>query len=97
MHDSACLPGRTARNSRSHDHERVHGNGGKKGWGIDLEVVQVAQVFIVDDELRKQLEAEVRNRIKSTSELSAIKMQDEIKFARASSVQRLHRGSLKTE
>ena len=48
----------------------ISGKDGERGWGIDLEVVQVAQVFIVDNELRKQLEAEVRNQIKSTSELS---------------------------
>ncbi len=35
------------------------------GWGLELDVVQVAQVYIVDDELREQLETEVRNEIKT--------------------------------
>ena len=75
----------------------INGKDGEKGWGIDVEVVQVAQVFIVDNELRKQLEAEVRNQIKSTSELSDIKMQEEIELAKASSERRLHQESLETE
>ena len=37
-------------------------DGNDTKWGIELELVQVAQVFIVDSVLRKQLEAEVRNR-----------------------------------
>ncbi|MFN2152993.1 MAG: SPFH domain-containing protein [Anaerolineales bacterium] len=75
----------------------VDGKDGEKGWGIDVEVVQVAQVFIVDDDLRKQLEAEVRNQIRSTSELSDIKMQEEIELAKTSSERRLHQESLETE
>jgi len=75
----------------------INGKDGGKGWGIDLEVVQVAQVFIVDNELRKQLEAEVRNQIKSTSELSDIKMQQEIELAKATSARRLHQEGLETE
>jgi len=77
--------------------EVIDGKDGEKGWGIDMEVVQVAQVFIVDQELRKQLEAEVRNQIKSTSELSDIKMQEEIELAKASSERRLHQEALETE
>jgi regulator of protease activity HflC (stomatin/prohibitin superfamily) len=75
----------------------INGKDGGRDWGIDLEVVQVAQVFIVDNELRKQLEAEVRNQIKSTSELSDIKMQEEIELAKASSERRLHQEALETE
>lgn len=77
--------------------EVIDGKDGEKGWGIDVEVVQIAQVFIVDQELRKQLEAEVRNQIKSASELSDIKMQEEIELAKASSERRLHQESLETE
>ncbi len=47
-------------------------------WGIDMELVQVAQVFIVDTMLRKQLEAEVRNEIRLKSEHSDIHTQQEI-------------------
>ena len=35
----------------------IHGRDGQPGWGIELDVVQVAQVFIVDQDLRRQLEA----------------------------------------
>ena len=38
---------------------------GSGDWGIKLDVVQVAQLFIVDEELRGQLEAEVRDKIKA--------------------------------
>jgi regulator of protease activity HflC (stomatin/prohibitin superfamily) len=75
----------------------INGKDSEKGWGIDVEVVQVAQVFIVDNELRKQLEAEVRNQIKSASELSDIKMQEEIELAKATSERRLHQEALETE
>jgi flotillin len=50
-------------------------------WGLDLELVQVAQVFIVDAVLRKQLEAEVRNEILSKSEQSDIVTQQAINMA----------------
>ena len=56
---------------------------GSASWGIALDVVQVAQVFIIDDELRGQLEAEVRDQIKATSELSRIRSDEEIKIAQA--------------
>jgi hypothetical protein len=75
----------------------INGNDREKGWGIEVEVVQVAQVFIVDNELRKQLEAEVRNQIKSASELSDIKLQEEIELAKATSKRRLHQEALETE
>lgn len=75
----------------------INGKDGEKGWGIEVEVVQVAQVFIVDNELRKQLEAEVRNQIKSTSELSDIKMQEAIELAKVTSKRRLHKEALETE
>lgn len=77
--------------------EVINGKDKETGWGIEVEVVQVAQVFIVDNELRKQLEAEVRNQIKSTSELSDIKMKEDIELAKASSERRLHQEALETE
>ena len=52
-----------------------------EGWGIELDVIQVAQVFIVDDDLRRQLEAETRNRIEADSKLSLIHTEDEVKLA----------------
>jgi len=55
-----CIEGRktTLTNAISSELQQIVENGdGKGGWGIELDVVQVAQVFIVDEELRKQLEA----------------------------------------
>jgi len=75
----------------------VRGDEAEKGWGIDIDVVQVAQVFIVDNELRRQLEAEVRNQIKSTSDLSDIHMQEGIQLARVVSERRLQQENLESE
>lgn len=75
----------------------VQGQQSAQGWGVDLDVVQVAQVFIVDDELRRQLEAEIRNQLKSTSELSDIHTQEEIQLAQSSSARRLQQEHLETE
>jgi regulator of protease activity HflC (stomatin/prohibitin superfamily) len=66
-------------------------------WGIDIEVVQVAQVFIVDEELRKQLEAEVRNEIKSNSDQSEIRAKEETKLAEIISIKRVKQEELVTE
>jgi uncharacterized membrane protein YqiK len=66
-------------------------------WGVDIEVVQVAQVFIVDEELRKQLEAEVRNEIKSNSDQSEIRAREETKLAEINSIQRVKQEELETE
>jgi flotillin len=66
-------------------------------WGIDLELVQVAQVFIVDAVLRKQLEAEVRNEIRSKSEQSDIHTQREIGLAQLASDRQIKEQRLLTE
>jgi hypothetical protein len=75
----------------------VQGQGERPGWGITLDVVQVAQVFIVDQELRRQLEAEVRNQIKGQSDLSELRMREELKRAQAASERRLQQEGLETE
>lgn len=67
------------------------------GWGVEIDVVQVAQVFIVDQELRRQLEAEVRNQIRSTSDLSDIHLQEEIRLAKIGSERRLQQENLESE
>ena len=77
--------------------EVVHGSDTETGWGVDIDVVQVAQVFIVDNELRRQLEAEVRNQIKSTSDLSDIHLQEEIQLAKVASERRLQLENLESE
>jgi len=77
--------------------EVVQGSSAEAGWGVDIDVVQVAQVFIVDNELRRQLEAEVRNQIKSTSDLSDIHLQEEIQLAKVASERRLQQENLGSE
>lgn len=49
-------------------------------WGIELEMVQVAQVYILDNDLRKQLEAEVRNHIRAQSDQSGIRTAEETRL-----------------
>lgn len=73
------------------------GGGAEAGWGIQIDTVQVAQVFIVDDELRRQLEAEVRNQLRSRSELSSIRAQESIEVAQSESARRLQREQLEAE
>jgi len=75
----------------------IRGREGEPGWGIDLDVVQVAQVFIVDAELRRQLEAEVRNAIRVKSELSEVHTREEISLAEALSERRLEQEALEQE
>lgn len=59
--------------------------------GIAINVVQVAQVFIVEEEVRQQLEAEVRNQLRANSELSNIKTKEAIEQENAASKIRLKR------
>lgn len=66
-------------------------------WGIELELVQVAQVFVVDPGLRKQLEAQVRNEIRSQSDRSDIQTQQEIELARMASDSTLREQKLQVE
>jgi len=67
--------------------DTIHGNG--SDWGVSLEVAQVAQVFIVDAELRAQLEAEVRNDIKLKSDQSDIRAAEESELTALSSRERV--------
>ncbi|HTI28805.1 MAG TPA: SPFH domain-containing protein [Methylomirabilota bacterium] len=55
----------------------IHSEGQSNDWGISIEVAQLAQVYIVDAELRQQLEAEVRNEIKLKSDQSDILTSEE--------------------
>jgi hypothetical protein len=73
----------------------VHDEGSQAGeWGIDVDVAQVAQVFIVDPQLRQQLEAEVRNEIKLASDRSALRSQEEIRLTEIASEGRLQEQKL---
>ena len=73
----------------------VNGAGGS--WGVTLDVVQVAQVFIVDQELRRQLEAETRNQIKSKSDLAELSARESVQLAKIGSERRVQHESLETE
>jgi regulator of protease activity HflC (stomatin/prohibitin superfamily) len=70
---------------------------GSRDWGIELDVVQVAQVFIVDEELRRQLEAEVRDKIKATSELSQIRTHERLQLAQINAARDIRLQEIETE
>jgi hypothetical protein len=55
------------------------------GWGVTIEVAQVAQVYIVDPQVRRQLEAGVRNEIKLASDRSDIETAEATKLAELAS------------
>jgi len=74
-----------------------HSDDQAKDWGINVEVAQVAQVFIVDPLLRQQLEAEVRNEIKLKSDQSDIRSQQEIRLAELASDGRIQEKKLASE
>ena len=66
--------------------QTIHGDGEHAaGWGLEVDVAQVAQVYIVDAQLRQQLEAEVRNEIKSKADLSNLRTQEETHLAEMAS------------
>ena len=68
-----------------------------RAWGIELELVQVAQVFVVDAELRAKLEAGRRNQLTSRSERSAIEMKEQIRLAQLASEAHVQQGALAAE
>jgi SPFH domain / Band 7 family len=67
----------------------LHPRDGMDDWGITVEVAQLAQVFIVDAELRHQLEAETRNEIKLRSDQSDIQTAEEARLAAMVSADRV--------
>jgi hypothetical protein len=67
------------------------------GWGITVEVAQLAQVFIVDAELRRQLESEVRNEIKLKSDESDLRTHEETELAKLASADRVADQQLSTD
>ena len=76
----------------------IHGeDANADGWGIEVEVAQVAQVFIVDTQLRQQLEAEVRNEIRLQADQSNIRTQEEIHLAEMASEDRVQDQKLATD
>ena len=75
----------------------IHGDDPAREWGISVEAAQVAQVFIVDTDLRHQLEAEVRNEIKLKSDQSDIRTQQEIQLAQLTSEGRVQEKKLASD
>src|SRR5512141_298566 len=73
----------------------VHAEG--HDWGITVEVAQLAQVFIVDAQLRVQLEAEVRNEIKLKSDQSNVRTQEETRLAEMASEGRVQEQKLASD
>ncbi|HEY5630099.1 MAG TPA: hypothetical protein VIR16_11365, partial [Candidatus Limnocylindrales bacterium] len=73
--------------------------GGTSGdpWGIVIEAAQVAQVFIVDNGLRAQLEAETRNEIRLRADQSNIKTQQETQLTQMASQARVDEQQLAKE
>jgi hypothetical protein len=74
---------RDALEAMVHPSDRAH------DWGLTVEVAQVAQVFIVDSELRQQLEAEVRNEVRLRSGQSDVRTAEEIHLAEMTSRDRV--------
>jgi hypothetical protein len=67
------------------------------GWGVALDSVLVAQVFIVDQDLRRQLEAETRGRIRSASDLAELSARESVELATIATARRVQQESLETE
>ncbi len=70
---------------------------GEGGWGVTLDSVQVAQVFIVDQDLRRQLEAETRGRIRSASDLAELSARESVELAKLAAARRVQQESLESE
>jgi len=68
-----------------------------RDWGLEVEAARVAQVFIVDPDLRRQLEAEVRNEIKLTSDRSDLQSREAIRLAELASESRVQEQKLASD
>ena len=77
----------------------IHGGNDSEAsnWGIELEMIQVAQVYIIDNDLRKHLEAEVRNQIRAKSEQSDILTLEGIQLTQLASKRRIEEQKLISE
>ncbi|MCX7029014.1 MAG: hypothetical protein NTU62_02725 [Spirochaetes bacterium] len=64
---------------------------------MTLDSVLVAQVFIVDQDLRRQPEAETRGRIRSASDLAELAARESVELAKIAAARRVQQESLETE
>ena len=76
----------------------IHDRGSQADdWGVTVEVAQLAQVFIVDTQLRQQLEAEVRNEIKLKSDQSNLHAQEQTRLTEMASQGRVDEQKLASD
>ena len=68
----------------------------EEGWGIAVEVVQVAQVYIVDAKPLR-LDAETRGQIQARSECAALQAEEEVKLARIVSARKIQEEAIETD
>ncbi|MDQ7823545.1 MAG: SPFH domain-containing protein [Candidatus Eremiobacteraeota bacterium] len=58
----------------------IEGYSDIKGWGIKIDVLQVAQVFCPDERLLAQLQADARDKIRKTAQFSTIETNRQIEM-----------------
>jgi flotillin len=63
----------------------IEGTNEDNGWGIKIDVLQVAQVFCPDEQLLAQLQADARDKIRKTAQLSQIETDRDIEKTRIES------------
>ena len=73
------------------------GQGDGGSWGIALDLVQVAQVFVVDDQLRSHFESELRGEVEARSEEAAVRSAERRELARLTSRRHLLEEELESE
>lgn len=56
----------------------IEGDKNRDGWGIKIDVVQIAQVFLTDEQMQKQFQSESRDKYLKKEQLSGIKTRREI-------------------
>jgi len=94
-----CIEGRKTTLSQVVATALAEAIGGSDGgaWGVTVEVAQLAQVFIVDTELRRQLESETRNEIKRKSDESDLRTNEEAELSKLASADRVADQQLATD
>lgn len=63
----------------------IEGDQNRDGWGIKIDVVQIAQVFLTDEQMQKQFQSESRDKYLKKEQLSGIKTQREIDLVKMQS------------
>jgi flotillin len=63
----------------------IEGTNENNGWGMKIDVLQVAQVFCPDEQLLSQLQADARDKIRKTAQLSQIETNNDIEKTRIDS------------